>query len=293
MPTDLDTQAREQLSRVLRDHPDPLSLDLDEDLVQTYGITSLNKVLFLTSLCRATGVGLDSFTEEDLAAMRTLGDVVGALRVRSGEAAAPSRVAWSESAVMLLQNEQAELHPVTEDDRAPLRKIAFNDRIWKYFVSRIENDADFEKFFDAMLADQDSGKRAVYVIVDKPTGQVAGSSSYGNMSETDGRLEIGWSWLGVDFQGQGVNRWAKYLLLNHAFDVMGAERVEFKTDILNAQARAALRNIGGYEEGVLRSFNPMPGGRRRDAVYYSVLRAEWPAIRDQLVRVGKVVRPCP
>lgn len=80
MPTDLDTLAREQLSRVLRDHPDPAALDPSEDLVQTYGITSLNKVLFLTSLCKAAGVGLGSFTEDDLARMRTLGDVVDALR---------------------------------------------------------------------------------------------------------------------------------------------------------------------------------------------------------------------
>ncbi|MET7680639.1 acyl carrier protein [Streptomyces sp. NPDC005423] len=80
MPTDLDTLAREQLSKVLRDHPDPGSLDPHEDLVQTYGITSLNKVLFLTSLCKAAEVGLDTFTEDDLAHMRTLGNVVDALR---------------------------------------------------------------------------------------------------------------------------------------------------------------------------------------------------------------------
>jgi hypothetical protein len=80
MPTDLDTLAREQLSQVLRDHPDPVALDPGEDLVETYGITSLNKVLFLFSLCKAAGVGLDNFTEDDLARMRTLGNVVDALR---------------------------------------------------------------------------------------------------------------------------------------------------------------------------------------------------------------------
>lgn len=80
MPTDLDTLAREQLSRVLRDHPDPVILDPGEDLVQTYGLTSLNKVLFLTSLCKAAGVGLDIFTEDDLAGMRTLSNVVDAVR---------------------------------------------------------------------------------------------------------------------------------------------------------------------------------------------------------------------
>jgi len=85
MPADLDTLAREQLSRVLRDHPGPAALDLDEDLVNAYGITSLNKVLFLTSLCKAAEVGLDNFTEDDLAGMRTLGNVVGALRPHAAQ----------------------------------------------------------------------------------------------------------------------------------------------------------------------------------------------------------------
>ncbi|WP_425559068.1 GNAT family N-acetyltransferase [Kutzneria kofuensis] len=106
--------------------------------------------------------------------------------------------------------------------------------------------------------------------------------SYGNLAERDGRLEIGWSWLGRDFRGRGVNGAAKNLLLAHAFDRMGAERVEFKTDRRNEQARRGLRNIGATEEGTLRSFNPMPDGTRRDAVYYSVLRAEWPAVRQRL-----------
>ncbi|KJY40503.1 GCN5 family acetyltransferase, partial [Streptomyces sp. NRRL B-1568] len=101
------------------------------------------------------------------------------------------------------------------------------------------------------------------------TGRTAGSMSFGNMAEADRRLEIGWSWLGRDFRGKGVNRWAKYLLLRHAFETLGAERVEFKTDILNEQARRGLRNIGAVEEGTLRSFNFMPGGRRRDAIFYS------------------------
>ena len=62
-----------------------------------------------------------------------------------------------------------------------------------------------------------------------------------------------------------------------------AERVEFKTDILNEQARKGLRNIGAIEEGTLRSFNYMPGGRRRDAIFYSVLRAEWPGVKQHLL----------
>ncbi|GAB3651864.1 GNAT family N-acetyltransferase [Glycomyces tarimensis] len=199
--------------------------------------------------------------------------------------------AWHQTAPAVLENEHVQLRPVTEPDREPLRKIAFGEGIWDYFVSRVDTDADFDAFFDAMIADQAAGRRAVFLIVDKATERAAGSSSYGNMAEADRRLEIGWSWLGIDFQGRGVNRWAKYLLLQHAFEDMGAVRVEFKTDVLNARARAGLRKIGAREEGVLRSFNYMPGGRRRDAVYYSVLSNEWPSVKEQLRDRGKAVNP--
>ncbi|UQA92158.1 GNAT family N-acetyltransferase [Streptomyces halobius] len=195
---------------------------------------------------------------------------------------------WAQNAAAVLENEHVLLRPVTEADREGVRAVAMDPDIWRYFVSAVETDTDFEKFFDACLADQAAGRRVVYVITDKASGRIAGSMSYGNMAEVDARLEIGWSWLGRDFRGQGINRWAKYLLLEHAFEKLGAERVEFKTDILNTQARRGLRNIGAVEEGTLRSFNYMPGGRRRDAIFYSVLRAEWPRVQQELATKPKV-----
>lgn len=94
--------------------------------------------------------------------------------------------------------------------------------------------------------------------------------SFGNIMEKDGRLEIGWSWLGIDSQGKGINRWAKFLMMQEAFEQLGADRVEFRADRVNVQARHALTNIGAREEGTLRSFNPMPEGRRRDKVALEV-----------------------
>jgi RimJ/RimL family protein N-acetyltransferase len=190
---------------------------------------------------------------------------------------------WAEIAAASLENEHVLLRPVRPEDRASLHAIAMDPDIWRYFVIRIETDADFDAFFDASIADQHAGRRVVYHITDKRTDRAAGSMSFCNMAEKDGRLEIGWSWLGRAWQGKGVNRWAKFLMLRHAFEHMAAERVEFKTDRLNIQARRGLCNIGAREEGTLRSFNPMPDGRRRDAVYYSVLRAEWPHVREQLL----------
>lgn len=195
---------------------------------------------------------------------------------------------WAEKAAVPLENEHVLLRPVRPDDRAALHAIAMDQAIWRYFVMRIATDEDFDAFFDLGIRDQGAGSRVVYVIIDKSTGKAAGSMSFCTIMEKDGRLEIGWSWLGIDAQGKGVNRWAKFLMMRQAFEQLGAERVEFKTDELNIQARHALCNIGASEEGTMRSFNPMPDGRRRNAVYYSVLKAEWPGVRDQLLAHPKV-----
>ena len=197
---------------------------------------------------------------------------------------------WTQTASTVLENDHVLLRPIVAADREALREPAMTPEIWRYFVTLIETDAEFDAFFDAALADQEAGRRVVYHIIDKPTGRTAGSMSFCGIAEADGRLEIGWSWLGTEFQGKGINRWAKLLMLEQAFGKLGAERVEFKTDELNLQARRGLRNIGATEEGTLRSFNPMPGGRRRDAVYYSVLRDEWPGVRQQLLSRPKATR---
>jgi RimJ/RimL family protein N-acetyltransferase len=192
------------------------------------------------------------------------------------------RPRWAEASATTLENEHVALRPVSAADRAALHAIAMDPQIWQYFVSRVDTDEQFEAFFDAMIADHAERRRAVFCVHDKASSRLCGSMSFGNMSPADQRLEIGWSWLGADFRGHGINRWAKYLLLEHAFEVLGAERVEFKTDELNERARRALRAIGAAEEGTLRSFNPMPGGRRRNAVFYSVLRQEWPEVKRHL-----------
>jgi RimJ/RimL family protein N-acetyltransferase len=196
---------------------------------------------------------------------------------------------WFDIAATRLENEHLLLRPATPGDRAPLLAIALDPDIWRYFVVRVDTEADFDAFFGFCLAEQEARRWVVYHITDKRSGRTAGSMSFLNMAEKDGRLEIGASWLGREFRGRGVNRWAKFLMLQHAFEAMGAERVEFKTDVLNVQARHGLSNIGAREEGTLRSYNPMPGGRRRDAVFYSVLRGEWPHVRAQLLAGPKAV----
>lgn len=198
-------------------------------------------------------------------------------------ASASSARSWAQIAATTLENDFVRLEPIAPEHRSAERAIALDPEIWRYFVIMVETPEDFDAFFDAGLADLAAGVRVPYHITDKRSGHAAGSMSFGNLAQRDGRLEIGWSWLGTGFQGKDVNRWAKFLMLEHAFERMGVERVEFKTDALNTRARRALSRIGATEEGTLRSFNPMPYGSRRNAVYYSVLKEEWPAARKQLL----------
>ena len=106
-----------------------------------------------------------------------------------------------------------------------------------------------------------------------------GSTSFGNISLRDKRAEIGWTWIGQNYQGKGINSEIKYLMIKYLFETLDFERVELKTDVLNIKARKALLRIGLKEEGVLRSHTLMTHGRRRDTVYYSLLKSEWEEIK--------------
>jgi RimJ/RimL family protein N-acetyltransferase len=198
-------------------------------------------------------------------------------------------MSWESMFSTTMENERVRLRPLQASDRAALSAIAFDPEIWRYFVTRIDDEAGLDRFIEAGLADIAARKRAVFVVIDKSGNTIAGSMCYGNLAEADGRLEIGWSWLGAKYRGTGVNRFAKLALLTHAFGPLGCVRVEFKTDVLNEQARRGLRNIGAKEEGVFRSYNVMPGGRRRDAVWYSILSSEWPETRAMLSRQEKLM----
>ena len=107
-----------------------------------------------------------------------------------------------------------------------------------------------------------------------------GSTSYLAVEPAHRRLEIGATWLNPQHQRTGANTEAKLLLLRHAFETLGCERVEFKTDSENKASRAALARIGAREEGTLRSHMARLDGSRRDSVYFSVIAPEWPRVHD-------------
>ena len=182
--------------------------------------------------------------------------------------------------VPLLQDASVLLRPFRPEDIAELATIAMDEEIWRYMVTCISNAQELEAWVQTVTEGYRQGSRYTFMIEDKATGQLAGSTSYGNISEPDKRLEIGWTWLSREYRGSGLNRHCKFLLLRYAFEELQMDRVELKGDALNTRSRRAMLKIGATEEGTLRSHTLMHDGRRRDTVYYSILRTEWPHIRQ-------------
>lgn len=189
---------------------------------------------------------------------------------------------FSFSQHIILENQSALLRPIEKEDFYELSGIAYDYDIWRFNVSRCMNDGELHNYIDSMLKQKEKGILYPFLIVDKKMNQAAGCSSFGNISNKDKRLEIGGSWLGKNFQGTGLNRSVKFLMIKYAFEQLEFERVEFKTDVLNTQARKALKKIGAVEEGILRSHTLMQDGRRRDTIYYSILKGEWNNIKNTI-----------
>jgi RimJ/RimL family protein N-acetyltransferase len=122
------------------------------------------------------------------------------------------------------------------------------------------------------------------VVVD---GVAAGSTSYLDVDTELGGLEIGWTWYRRDLWASDVNPTCKLLLMTHAFEELGAQRVTLRTDVLNTRSQAAIKKLGCRYDGTLRHHRLRNDGSVRDTVYFSMLAAEWPAAKAGLVaRLG-------
>ncbi len=183
---------------------------------------------------------------------------------------------------LILENSVVRLRELTESDTEKLAAIAFEPSIWTYFIHKISHQGDLKSYIDEALLQRKLGLRYTFVIEDVNSKTIVGSTAFGNYSKNDQRIEIGWTWLGKDSQGSKINKNTKFLLLDFAFSHLKLERVEFKTDVLNQRARHALLKIGSTEEGVLRSHTLMPGNRRRDTIYYSILQNEWANVQSNV-----------
>lgn len=174
-----------------------------------------------------------------------------------------------------LETPRVLLRLMTMQDYEVFLPLSKDPEIWKYFVKDLSDEQELKSWMQQLLTERQRETRMPFTVIDKHTHEVCGGTSFLNISFFDKRLEIGSTWLGTQFIGTGVNREAKFALLSFAFEVMKMERVEVKTDNLNERAKAALLKVGMKPEGILRSHMQMHGNRRRDSIFFSIIRSEW------------------
>lgn len=143
--------------------------------------------------------------------------------------------------------------------------------------------ADTRHWIDEALAVEG---QLPFAIVETAKDKVIGSTRYLNIRPEHRSLEIGWTWLGQNWQRTAINTETKLLLLSHAFEKLGCVRVEFKTDIRNERSQRALQRIGATKEGVLRNHMIVQDDFVRDSVYFSVISSEWLEIKERLERLA-------
>lgn len=188
---------------------------------------------------------------------------------------------------LTLDGRYVRLEPIEERHRAGLRAVADDAAVWQYSpVDSVGGSFDrwLDVWFDRSLAVHGGGREVVFVVRRKGDDRIVGSTRYLNIEPVHHRLEIGSTWYAADARGTNVNPECKLLLMTHAFDALGAYRVELKCDARNVTSRAAIAKLGAKEEGTLRRHMMLGDGFVRDTVYFSVLDREWPSVRDGLVR---------
>ena len=188
---------------------------------------------------------------------------------------------WVEPVV--LEGARVRLEPLRADHLPDLERVAFDLPIWQWTIMGPQDAAGLRRWVDTALANQEAGTERPFATIDVASGRAVGSSRYMTIVPEHKRLEIGWTWIATAFQRTGANREAKLLQLTHAFETLGANRVEFKTHARNERSRNALAGIGATFEGVFRNHTIMPDGSLRDSAYFSVIAGEWPAVKAALV----------
>jgi|TARA_B110000908_G_scaffold22812_1_gene25860 RimJ/RimL family protein N-acetyltransferase len=174
-----------------------------------------------------------------------------------------------------LENERVILRPLEQNDFTYLLPFSENEGdLWNYSLTPAAGAKNLQTYIDTALVAKDKLQAYPFVVFDKKTQKIAGSTRFYDIQITHNVLSLGYTWYGKEFQRTGLNRNCKYLLLSYAFDTLGVDRVEFRADLRNVKSIQAMKQIGCTQEGILRS-NCSASNGRRDSIVLSILKPEW------------------
>ncbi|MEZ4810170.1 MAG: GNAT family protein [Allomuricauda sp.] len=181
-----------------------------------------------------------------------------------------------------LEGELVRLEPMHKLHKVDLVFAASDGKLWELWYTSVPSADTIEAYIETALAEQKMGLSLPFVIIDKKTGKIVGSTRYMNVESRHRRLEIGSTWYAKSVQRTGINTECKYLLLKHAFETLGTIAVEFRTHFFNHPSRNAILRLGAKQDGILRNHRIDERGKLRDTVVFSILDSEWDTVKTSL-----------
>jgi len=176
----------------------------------------------------------------------------------------------------ILENEFVKLEPLKSSDFDVLLQYSENEpEIWEFNAGGANGRDNLEKYISNAVLQRELGKEYAFIIFDKKTNNYVGSTRFYGIFLDNKTVEIGYTWYGRKYQGTGINKNCKYLLLEFAFDKLNMERVAFAANSKNSRSLNAMKSIGCVVEGVLRNCSKDAHGNRIDVTRLSILRNEW------------------
>jgi RimJ/RimL family protein N-acetyltransferase len=182
-----------------------------------------------------------------------------------------------------LRGTQVTLAPLAVSHHDELAEAAKDGELWQLWYTSVPAPETMGKEIERRLEFQAKGQMLPFTVISNPDNKAAGMTTYMNVDAANRRVEIGSTWYRKSVQRTGLNSECKLLLLRHAFETLDCIAVEFRTHFFNRQSRTAIERLGAKLDGILRSHQLAANGTLRDTCVYSIVAAEWPAVRANLV----------
>lgn len=186
------------------------------------------------------------------------------------------------SAPVTLEGHGVRLEPLTFAHADALADAARDGALWDLWFTSVPEPAQMTAYIIAALQGQANGTMLPWAVRELSTDTIVGTTRYHDIVASIGRVEIGYTWYAQRWQRTHVNTACKLLLMTHAFDALDCGVVALRTDLANTRSQAAIARLGAHRDGVIRHFQARRDGTPRDTVMFSVLRTEWPTVRDRL-----------
>ena len=182
-----------------------------------------------------------------------------------------------------LERGPVRLVPLALEHENGLKAAAADGELWTLRVTSVPEPQDTRAYIETALKMREQGSRLAFAVLDAARGEVIGSTSYHDIVPAVERLEIGYTWYAASRQRSAVNTTAKLLLMQHAFETLGAQLVGWRTDNYNFASQRAIERLGARKDGVLRHHALRRDGTVRDTVMYSLAAGEWPEVKAHLL----------